>query len=131
MKKQYTDGSIFLKGVCLFMSFLFLLSNAFGYYILNSNILNSKVNQHQISDSSKEKTFQISENDIHNLKSQVFVEFIEALEFEDDETPCVLILGSVSLFKTFSLKLFSCQNFPNNCSLYIYLRFLLFKAFRL
>ena len=131
MRKQHKYGSIFSKGLCLFLSVLFLLSNASSFFILKSIAEYSKVTQHQISNSSKEKTFQISETDIHILKSQVFSELIEVLELEDDENSCVLILRSVSLFKTFSLKLFSCQNTPNNSSLYNHLLFLLFKVFRL
>ena len=129
MKKQHKYGSIFLKGLCLFMSVLFLLSNASSFFILKSINEFSKANQ--LNGSSKETDFQISENNLHIIDSQVFVELIEVLELEDDETPCVLILGSVSLFKTFFVSFFSYYNYSKKPSLASHPIFLLFKVFRL
>lgn len=129
MKKQHKFGSIFLKGLCLFMSFLLLLSNASSFFILKSISEYSKENQQNVA--SKETGFQISENNFHIINSQVFVELIEVFELEDDETPCVLILGSVSLIKTFFVRFFSFYNYSKKPSFSSHPIFLLFKVFRL
>ncbi len=132
MKKQTKYRCLVLvKGLSLFMAFIFLLFNASNYYILKSATKNSKANQYQSSSPADETGFQLSENNTHILKSQVFVELIEVLELEEDEIPCVLISSNFSLFKTFFSPLFSYYNYSKKPFFSSHPIFLLFKVFRL